>query len=629
MSDPFDQLLRSGRLPSPSGIGARILSITQDPDATVEDVADVLSHDPALTGRILGVANSARHAGTEPLATPKAAAMRLGLRAVSSIAVSFTVVSAHRRGHCEAFDYGAFWSVSMATAVAAQTLAREVEPEVAAEAFTAGLLLRIGRLGLASADPEAYAGVLQGWHGGLAALRAAERDALGLDHAELARRLADHWGLPPHVGPALEGGLRGAEDMPDGPARTLARILAAAARLGGAHIGSAAPRATVDDDLAGLLAPLGLSVTRTLAGVEDLEVEWHRLARDLELQPLPPVDETVPSLAGVAGPDPAGPLVLVVDDDPISLKLLTNCLHRHGLRVAATPDPEEALALAVQHEPSVLITDWRMPGMDGLELCRALRRCELGRRLSVIVLTDAEEEDACLAAFDAEADHFVRKPFAPKELVARVRDGLRLATVHDGGPAPATAQAAAEGETGGVPLAIDDLAADDRALGEESGRDADTGLPNRFLLASRLGPMAARCAEAGQPLTLLALGLDGLAGSDAASPLAIQDALRRVLPVLAGNLLEDDLLCVAPGARLLLPCPGADVLEAATVAERLRAAVEAAGLALDEAGPPLTVTVGMAELDADVPDGAALLEAAEAALTGGLAEGANRVHLAA
>ena len=81
MTQPFQELLRTGRLPSPSGVGARILTLTQDADATVDDIADALARDPALTGRILGVANSALNAGNVPLASAKAAAMRLGLKA--------------------------------------------------------------------------------------------------------------------------------------------------------------------------------------------------------------------------------------------------------------------------------------------------------------------------------------------------------------------------------------------------------------------------------------------------------------------------------------------------------------------------------------------------------------------
>ena len=104
MSDAFLELARTGKLPSPSGVGARILSLTQDESATVDDIAQVLARDPALTGRILRVANSAAQAGALPLTTTKEAAMRLGLRSVSSIAVGFTLVSSNRDGACDGFD---------------------------------------------------------------------------------------------------------------------------------------------------------------------------------------------------------------------------------------------------------------------------------------------------------------------------------------------------------------------------------------------------------------------------------------------------------------------------------------------------------------------------------------------
>jgi diguanylate cyclase (GGDEF)-like protein len=613
MSDAFLELARTGKLPSPSGVGARILSLTQDESATVDDIAAVLARDPALTGRILRVANSAAQAGAQPLTTTKEAAMRLGLRAVSAIAVGFTLVSSNRDGACEGFDYPAYWSRSLATAVTAGAMAREVAPELAPEAFTAGLLFEIGQLAFATVEPTVYAGVLASARGDLPKLRELERQTLGIDYATLGARLIAEWGMPRLIPSALEAAVRGhaaggslAEDL-------LAKLLVTAGRLGRLHVGKLEADWLADDELLVQLAALGCDPLDLAGHLPAIEAEWRELAADLAIKPLPPWDAAGAAREGAAAPEPEGPLVLAVDDDPICLKVLTNCLHRAGHRVAPATSAEEALALALQHEPSVLITDWLMPGMDGLSLCRALRRCEVGRRLFVIVLTGRDDEDACMQAFDAEADDFIQKPFHPRDLIARVDVGLRLAQ--------AQSQLAAGHE---APVAVDDISAADQALGEDSGRDSLTGLPNRIFATSRL---ATWFEDPSRPLSVIALAIDGI--QQVESLLIGQDLTRQLANHIKSELRKDDVItCTSSGAFLLL-CPGADLLEAAQLADRLRIGVAAARLGVAGQAGPITISAGVAERTETVTSPATLIRIAEAALELGAIEAPNQVYPAA
>lgn len=624
MSGTFEELRRTGRLPSPSGVGARILALTQSEDSTVDDIADALAHDPALTGRILRVANSALTAGAVPMTTAKAAAMRLGMKAVSSIAVGFTVVSAHRRGFCEEFNYDAFWSISMATAAAAQELARRVLPESTAEAFTAGLVMRIGRLGLASVQPEVYGGVLRNWRGDLADLRALEREHLKIDHAELTGLLLGDWGIPDQVTDAVRSALLDQAELPQGPTRQLCDVLVLSSYLASRHIGLPDSDLGADPVLAEHLARLHLDADTFQEIMTATEEQWRSLAQDLELRPLPPSDETA-THGEPDGPEEAeAPLVLVVTDDPIALKMLSNCVRRGGYRVAATSNPSEAMALAIQHEPAVLITDWIMPGLTGLDLCHALRRCEVGRRLYVMVLTGLEEEDACMQAFDAEADDFIRKPFNPREMIARIQVGARLYEAQD---ALACAREVPDASPRNT-AAIDDISGSDQALGEDSGRDLVTGLPNRVFATSRLAVLFERARSAGSDLALIAVTVDATAG-DLGNALLGNQLSKQVAEAAKPCLRKKDpFCCTGPGTFLVL-CPDADLLEAATVAERLRGTIEAAGLAIGDKTGAVTISAGVAELSAATSTPAALLQLAEMALEMGAMEGANAVHAAA
>ncbi|MDF1799112.1 MAG: HDOD domain-containing protein [Planctomycetota bacterium] len=624
MSGTFEELRRTGRLPSPSGVGARILALTQAEDSTVDDIADALVHDPALTGRILRIANSAVSAGTMPMTTAKAAAMRLGMKAVSSIAVGFTVVSAHRRGYCEEFDYEGFWSISMATAAAGQELARRILPESTAEAFTAGLVMGIGRLGLASVQPVVYGSVLSTWRGDLAELRALEREHLKIDHAELTGLLLGDWGIPAHVADAVRSAMTDLGDLPPGPSRQLADILTLATHLAHHHIGLPDQDLAADPIVASHLEHLHLGIEALEEILSAAETEWRSLALDLELRPLPPTEVTGIEGDSARPEEVEAPLVLVVDDDPISLKLITNCVGRAGYRVAATENPLDAMALAIQHEPAVLITDWVMPELSGLELCRALRRCEVGRRLYIMVLTGREEEDACKQAFDAEADDFIRKPFNPRDMVDRIQVGVRLAEAQD---ALACAREEPEAKACGT-SDIDDISGSDRALGEESGRDLVTGLPNRVFATSRLAVLFERARHDETSLAVIAVTIDPAAG-DLGNPLLGNELSKQVAEVAKPCLRKKDPFCCTSPGRFLILCPDADLLEAATIAERLRGTIEAADLTIGDKTGAVTISAGVAELAAATATPAALLQLAEMALELGAMDGANAVHAAA
>ena len=123
----LDELKMTGALPSPTGVGLAILDLTRAEDYSMTEITRVISSDPALTGRIIKLSNSAAQAGMEPAKDVQEAAMRLGVRAVRNLALSFTLVNGNRGGACKGFDYDLYWSHSLATAVAAQCLASRIK----------------------------------------------------------------------------------------------------------------------------------------------------------------------------------------------------------------------------------------------------------------------------------------------------------------------------------------------------------------------------------------------------------------------------------------------------------------------------------------------------------------------
>ena len=117
-------------------------------------------------------------------------------------------------------------------------------------------------------------------------------------------------------------------------------------------------------------------------------------------------------------------LILVVDDEPKIVRLARDYLERSSFRVLPAEDGITALAAARQEKPDLVILDLNLPGLDGLDVCRALRR---ESSVPIIMLTARAEEMDRLIGLELGADDYIVKPFSPRELVARVRAVLRRA----------------------------------------------------------------------------------------------------------------------------------------------------------------------------------------------------------
>ena len=117
--------------------------------------------------------------------------------------------------------------------------------------------------------------------------------------------------------------------------------------------------------------------------------------------------------------------VLIVEDEPDISEVIRYNLSRAGYRVRNTLDGEEGLIMIKEEKPDVLILDWMLPSVSGLEICRALRRQKDTRDIGIIMLTARGEELDRVQGLESGADDYISKPFSPAELVARVASVLR------------------------------------------------------------------------------------------------------------------------------------------------------------------------------------------------------------
>ena len=121
------------------------------------------------------------------------------------------------------------------------------------------------------------------------------------------------------------------------------------------------------------------------------------------------------------------PVVLIVEDEAPLVMLLRYNLEKEGFRVCEAADGEEALVQIAERKPDVVLLDWMLPLVSGIEVCRRIRRSPETRALPVIMLTARGEESDRVRGLDSGADDYVVKPFSPSELVARLRAVIRRA----------------------------------------------------------------------------------------------------------------------------------------------------------------------------------------------------------
>lgn len=121
------------------------------------------------------------------------------------------------------------------------------------------------------------------------------------------------------------------------------------------------------------------------------------------------------------------PLILIVEDEAPIVTLLRYNLEREGFRVIDAGDGEEAMLVAAERRPDLILLDWMLPLLSGIEACRRLRRAPDLKSIPIIMLTARGEEGDRVRGLNAGADDYITKPFSPAELVARVRAVLRRA----------------------------------------------------------------------------------------------------------------------------------------------------------------------------------------------------------
>jgi diguanylate cyclase (GGDEF)-like protein len=606
------------------------MRLAQDDTTTTDQMARTIKADPALSGRIVKAANTVQFGGRRPVAAIPEAIVVLGLSTVRQLSLGFSLVSDYRSGKCDGFDYDAFWSRSLVTALAMQAIITRVRVGVPEECFLLGLLSRIGCLALATVYPQEYGLLLQA-HGsrGMSELAFSEKQAFATDHNELTAALLTDWGLPKVlVDPALYHEDPASGKFPEGSRGfVLAHALHLATYLADLCLAQEPARAALLPNLFLLGNRIALDAEKVAAVADEAICNWADWGRMLQVpaQPARSLAELTPEPASedVAGAtvatEPQGRpklRLLVVDDDKSVLVLLDKLLTHAGYTVFTAANGREALHTAMECRPHLIVADWLMPEMDGLAFCRALRRTKIGRGVYLVLLTGIEDDARLVEAFEAGVDDYVLKPINPKMLLARLRAGQRVVSL----------QSEVESDREEIRRFAAELAMTNRRLQKAALLDPLTGIPNRRYAMDRIQQEWSAAERGARPLACMLIDVDHFKRINDTHGHDVGDlVLERVADTLKHSARTQDVICRIGGEEFLVVCPDTDASAASQCAERLRQAISAMRIALGSTTLTLTISVGVAAMDAGMSTPDSMIKASDQAVYAAKQAGRNRI----
>jgi diguanylate cyclase (GGDEF)-like protein len=300
--------------------------------------------------------------------------------------------------------------------------------------------------------------------------------------------------------------------------------------------------------------------------------------------------------------------ILVAEDDPISLRLLQACLVEWGYQVTSATDGHKALEVLQSPEPPRLaILDWIMPGMDGVEVCREVRKPNKRPYIYILMLTAKGRKHDIVEGLESGADDYLIKPYDPQELRARLRAGRRILDLQE------------------------QLVSAHRLIEAQMTVDPLTGVWSRDVILDALKLQLTLSSQSGSPMSLVLANIDHFRDITATfGPLAGDAVLREVARRLRAVLRPPDSIGRSLADEFVMVLPGCDPPTAASMAEKFRARVDRRAVDTSEGVIAVTVSLGVL---VTTPQNALDLDTAwrlaTEAVSRAKANGQNRVEFAA
>jgi diguanylate cyclase (GGDEF)-like protein len=271
---------------------------------------------------------------------------------------------------------------------------------------------------------------------------------------------------------------------------------------------------------------------------------------------------------------------LLAEDDPVTRMLMTRFLKKAGYEVEAVANGSEALDKMTQSYYPILVTDWEMPEMDGVALCKAVRNLQLDGYVYALLLTARDSKEHIIAGLEAGADDYLIKPVHEAELIARLNAGRRILNLEHS-------------------LRVANQR--NRIL---SITDALTGAYNRRYLMEQLPRELERCRRYAYPLSVVMCDIDHFklindAGGHASGDEVLQQFAARAQKLIRNN---SDWISRYGGEEFLIVLPETALDGAVAVAEKIRATISSATFATRTGDVTVTASFGVASTGQNGPD---------------------------
>jgi two-component system cell cycle response regulator len=605
----IEQLKLSGQLPSPKGVALAVLELCQRENVTLGEIAHVVQTDPALSGRLIKLTNTASQIA-RPVVSVQEAVVRLGMNTVRQLALGFSLLDQYRAGSCETFDYQAYWSHSLLMGLAMQALGARVRVGATDELFICGLLAQVGKLVLATVYPNEYNTVLIAHRADPSQpLVVHERVHLETDHTELGIAMMVDWGIPRvFTGPVAHYEEANPPSPPqDSRSSSLDLMLRLSHSLADLGLAEADVRPELAREWINLATRLDIPLEASGGFIDEVIASWRDWGVLLKIptMSLPPISEISQSQTEVVRDE--SPLrIMVADGNPVTRhKIMALLVDECGHYVYPADNGNTALALAMEVLPHVIIAHHNLPKLSGPELCQALRATDEGRRMHILLMADDEDTEHLTRAYEVGADGYAPSTIGAMGLRARLFAAQRLVQMQN-----AWAKDRAQ-----LRQTAAELAVANRRLANAALTDLLTGLPNRRSAMDQLEQAWSAASRSDSPLSVMVIDIDHFKHINDTYGHATGDiVLREVAETLRASARREDSVCRIGGEEFLVICPGTGLKSALQSAERLRATLEAKRIAIGRTEQTVTASIGVATRTPETADIDVLVSAADQAL---------------
>ncbi|MEE4296486.1 MAG: GGDEF domain-containing protein [Wenzhouxiangella sp.] len=608
------------RLPTPDGVAVAIMEAWEKEDTTVQQLARLVQTDPALSGRVLKLANSAAQ-GRRPVASIPEAIVRIGMQTVGQLAVAFSLIGKEVNTACPAFDHQKYWSRCLLMAVLSRQLGTATRLAPPDDLFACGLLGRIGVLALVSVYPEAYNEILDNSESDLIAQ---EKETFGVDHNEVSEAMMLNFSVPRalaeparfHEQPDQSGFAAGSRP------KKLAQLLNLSYRLSAVAMrddGKVAGPAELVDSIG---AQLGLEEERIGSLFDEAIAEWKEWSeildmpadhsREYQALEFAEIDESQTSNEEERSVDFSALRVVTLMPDDWADPLLS-LLQEISVRSEKCSKTSIAMHLAMNRRANVFLV-----AREGNQLIDLIRQSESCPECYLVEVLETLDEEAVARSYARGVDHVIQANISAPHLRVHLEPAVRRLAQHNKW----------RNDRKELRRVAKELALAHRQQQVLSLTDQLTELPNRRAAMEALERSWSLSQREDKPFSLMLLDIDHFKDVNDRFGHAVGDqVLKSTSTILQNAVRRDEMIARIGGEEFILVNTGATLREAVVAAERLRqqlanSPIDAAGQAIN-----ITVSIGIAAREDAMNNAGELMIAADKALYAAKETGRNKIAL--